>query len=304
MTTDFSATPDDRRTETESDMFAPVPAWERGKKRRGFGAGRTGRVAEEPRSFVSDEDDRATIAARDAREQLVREPVWPETDAIAPDGVVYERLDEPLENAPAGDSVFAGTPVYASLPSSGSKAPVAIAAGIILLGGAAAAGWYFMQPHATGMAQLTPGQAVTTTTTTAPAASDLMAQASTTSAPPPIAPTSSASPAPPPPAMAAASTTTTTTTHSASPAATHHAVASARPVSRSADQTAADASATLPASPQPYSGNASTPPAAASPAAAPVTSTPQAAAPAPAEPAAVPTPAPTATAPTPQTPPQ
>jgi hypothetical protein len=282
-------------------MFAPVPAWERGKKRRGFGAGRTGRVAEEPRSFVSDDDDRATIAARDAREQLVREPVWPEADTIAPDGVVYERLDDSLENAPTGESVFAGTPVYASLPSSGSKAPVAIAAGIILLGGAAAAGWYFMQPHATGMAQLTPGQAVTTTTTTAPAAaSDLTAQGSTTSAPPPASPASSASPAPPPPAMAAASATTTTTTHSASPAATHHAVVSARPVSRSADQTAADASATLPAGPQPYSGNASPPPAAT----APVTSTPPAAA-APAEPAAAPTPvapAPTATAPAPQTP--
>src|SRR5579862_4389963 len=216
MTTDFSATPDDRRTETESDMFAPVPAWERGKKRRGFGAGRAGRVAEEPRSFVSDDEDRATIAARDAREQLAREPVWRETETIAPDGIVYE----PLENTPPTESVFAGTPVYASLPSHGSKAPVAIAAGIILLGGAAAAGWYFMQPHATGMAQLTPGQAVTTTTTTAPAAaSDLAAQASTTSAPP-AAPTSTAAPAPPPPAMVAASTTTTTTTHT-SPAATH-----------------------------------------------------------------------------------
>ena len=55
MPTDFSANPDDDRTtsDPESSMFAPVPAWERNKKRRSFGSGRASRVAPESRSFAA-----------------------------------------------------------------------------------------------------------------------------------------------------------------------------------------------------------------------------------------------------------
>jgi hypothetical protein len=279
MSTDFSATPDDKPNNSEADspMFAPVPAWERGKKRRGLGGGRTRRVAEEPRSFASDPDERAPLAAR---ESMVREPTWPAPDAIAPDGIVYERLEEPA------DGVFAGTPVYAEAASrKGAIAPVAIAAGIILLGGVAAAGWYFTQSHSTGLAQLTPGQAVTTTTTVAPATTAPAASA-------PLAPTPEVTPtAPRAPATAAASPTnaTTTTAHESAATAPHHALAPrAAPVSRSAGDTAADASATLPAAPQPYQGQATSPApnAAAATTPEPATATPAAPATSPAPPQA------------------
>jgi hypothetical protein len=265
MSTNFSATPDDKPNNSEADspMFAPVPAWERGKKRRGLGGGRTGRVAEEPRSFASDPDERLA-----ARESMVREPTWPAPDAIAPDGIVYERLEEPA------DGVFAGTPVYADAASrKGGIAPVAIAAGIIMLGGVAAAGWYFTQSHNTGLAQLTPGQAVTTTTTIAPAPTAPASSASL-AATPEVTPTT-----PSAPAAAAASPTnpTAATAHESAAPPPHHALAPrAAPVSRSAGDTATDASATLPAAPQPYQGQATSPAPTAAPATTPepATSTP------------------------------
>ena len=52
MPSDFISTPEDFSTdkESESPMFAPVPAWERGKKRRGFGGSRASRVAPDVRA--------------------------------------------------------------------------------------------------------------------------------------------------------------------------------------------------------------------------------------------------------------
>ena len=71
-------------------MFAPIPAWERGKKRRSFGS-RGSRVAPEPRSFAAElsaEQDpvitptTATRPVRAKREDIVDRPI--ETFAAAP----------------------------------------------------------------------------------------------------------------------------------------------------------------------------------------------------------------------------
>ncbi|WP_372784395.1 hypothetical protein [Phenylobacterium sp.] len=239
MTIDFSATPDNgpTSTETESSMFAPIPSWERGKKRRGlsraFGGGRTTRVAEEPRSFVA-EPDRSLetgVLAGDQRAYAF-DPIAPTNAAMA-------------EAEPA----FAGTPSYANVSArrKSNAAPVAIAAGIVLLGGLAATGWYMTQNHTVGVAQLTPG-AVTTTTTTAAGDEVQTAQNLTPQAALPAA--SESASAPTAAAPAATHVTTTTTTHSAAPASATHktttTVARARPA-RSAGEASADVSATAPA---------------------------------------------------------
>src|SRR4051812_9232202 len=134
MPTDFSDRPDPN----DSPMFAPVPAWERNKKRRGFGrAARTTTpmadatvpeaVAGEPRSFTAEREDLSLAAAR--------------KDHVDPTDTTF-----------AEDSTFAGTPAYAARPAArrSSAAPLAITAGIILVGGLAAAGWYATQPHDQG----------------------------------------------------------------------------------------------------------------------------------------------------------
>ena len=44
MSVDFNSTPINRSTTSETDapMFAPIPSWERNKKRRGFGGEQVG----------------------------------------------------------------------------------------------------------------------------------------------------------------------------------------------------------------------------------------------------------------------
>ena len=299
MPSDFSANPDDDRTtsDPESSMFAPVPAWERNKKRRGFGSGRVSRVAPEPRSFAADEDEDQRIAP-------APQSAAPRSAAMADTGraFAFEPMDPEVRTEPE-EGVFAGTPTYATATRAKSNtAPVMVAAGIILLGGVAAAGWYYTQSRDTGVAQLTPGSASTTTTTTSVApANDQLAQASTPQAALPGAAATAS--APPPTAKAA---TTTTTTRSASPSVTHRttAVARAVPVSRNATSAGSDAAATLPAGPQPYSGAAQAP-AASSTAAPPLVLNlpPAQAAPTAAPPASTPAPVQTAPAPTTAAPP-
>jgi hypothetical protein len=146
-------------TADESPMFAPIPSWERGKKR---GFGRTSRVAAEPRSFAPVERDTYLETA-------------PEMDHIS-------QVD-PTNTA------FAAAPIYATrTQAKSSGAPVAIAAGLILIGGMAAAGWYYTQPHSqTAVAELTPGATTTITTSdaTAPIAATAPSQMAKT-APPPV----------------------------------------------------------------------------------------------------------------------
>ena len=261
MTIDFSSTPDDSPTNTESEgsMFAPTPAWERSKKRRMFGGRARSpdatRVAEEPRSFAAEAEPEPETLAGDQRAYAF-DPIGP-TDQSA--------------FAATGEPAFAATPSYAGVTArrKTSVAPVAIAAGIVLIGGLAATGWYMTQSHTAGVAQLTPGSAATTTTTTAVTGDQV--QTAENAAPQAALPAASASATAPAAAAPApvTHTTTTTTAHSSAPATVTHrttAVAHAKaPASRSAADAGANASATLPATPQPYqrsSAAAPTPPAA------------------------------------------
>ena len=282
MPVDFTANPDDDPTTTESEgpMFAPIPTWERNRKRRGFGARSSVKPAAEPRTFVEDRDDRVEAAALGAG------------TGMAAGGLAADTRDD----LAATDAPFASAPIYGDRRTTtrrGSAAPMAIVAGLIVLGGVAAAGWYASRPHDTGVAQLTPGavSGTTTDTSAAPPTDSTLAQ---NAAPvPSAADTQAAAPR----HAAAAPVRTRTTT-----------VARARAPSRSAAAAGVNASATLPAAPAPYSSSAQT----ARP--APVTPAPTQAAPAPsATPAPTPGPAdtaptpPTATSPTPpptETPPQ
>ena len=265
MPTDFTSTDSDiARTDGEGSMFAPIPSWERGKTRRTFGS-RATRVAPEARSFA------------------------PNDTALEP---------APFVDAETSD--FAATPVFASRTTArrgNGAAPIAIAAGVILLGGLAAAGWYATQPHDQGVAELTPGSSVTTTSTTTPAASPaapdaaLPGQMAQTTAPASAAP------------VAATHARITTTTQTTGPVTQHNTTTVARtaPVRtpRSVSDNAADASAIAPArTPAPTTVAPPTPPAPlvlSIPQAAP---TPPAPADIPVMPQTAPAPAPTQTPPT------
>ena len=260
MSGDFNSKPltEPGLGESETPMFAAVPAWERNSKRRGFGG-----------------------KARSAPPVVATEPVAPRNAA----------------DVAADEATFAAAPTYTTRTvkkSGGGIAPVAIAAGVIAIGGLAAAGWYASQPHETGVAQLTPG--------------------SQDAAPPP-APTDLAANTPPMPAEPAAATPAPTPAKAATPAprATTRiaaaAPARARPAaSRSAEDAGVNTSATLPAAPQPYSGTAVAPsaPADVAPPAPPVAAAPQPANPAAPAPAIEVPPQATPPAATPpvQTPPQ
>ncbi len=210
-------------TTTDSPMFAPIQSWERGRKRRGVGSSRQTTTAPEAR----------VIATEPAAERM-------------------DRSD--TAQALGAEPAFAAAPPYATSRSARktSAAPLAIAAGILALGGLAAAGWYASQPHQQGVAQLTPGQSVTTTTT-AP-----VAVASNEPAAPQAVATTVETPA---------ATTTQTTTHVSS--ADRAPVRARPPAARSVGDAGVNASATLPGGPQPYSGSA-TAPAMANPAPTPV----------------------------------
>jgi hypothetical protein len=271
MPTDFTSTDSDPIS-TESPMFAPVPAWERGKKRRSFGS-RGSRVAPEPRSFAA---------------ELSADPeLAPATVKTRP--VVAQR--EEIVDLP--DETFAAAPVFASSTAArkgNGAAPIAIAAGLILIGGLAAAGWYATQPHDQGVAELTPGASSTTTTgdtTTAVATAPAQVAQNTAPTPPPVA----------------AKPVTTTTVHSSGPTVSRTTVARARPAPRSAADVGSDASTRASAPPPMPMPTPAPAPAAAAPAPL-VLNIPQQAAPVPTAPAETPQPTQTAPAPAPtQTPP-
>lgn len=203
MSVDFTANPISR-TSSEGSVFAAVPSWERSKKRRGFSGGRP-------------------MAARPltASEQVVVET-----------------------RPPTGQSVFAAPPVYtATTRRQSGGAPLAIAAGILALGGLATAGWYAYQPHDVGVAQLTPGSTSAVTTVT---------QAEPTVQIAAVTPT-------PTPAVTRSSTTTstTTTTRTATPRTivTRHSTTTqvstpvVRPAARSIEDSSVNTAATAAALP-------------------------------------------------------
>lgn len=216
MSNDFS--PIDP-SESEGSMFAPIPTWERGKKRRG-----ASRVAAEPRTFAAEPSD--ATRAYEAR-----------MDTVDPTDTTF-------------DTGFASGPTFAGRTTSrkgNGAGPILVVAGVILVGGLAAAGWYATRPHNAGVAELTPGATTTTTqvASTAPAADQAVA--------PPAA-----APAPP----ARTHSVITTTTRAPRGSVSHTTVTHARP----AAEASADASATSPVRPTPAPAPAPTqaaPPAAA-----------------------------------------
>ncbi len=255
MTMDFTGSPNDRKTPDTSDapMFAPVPAWERNRKRRSFG-----RRAVEPRSF----------AAMDEME----------TDTLSP-------------TPASGDTGFMAGPAFANRPRRTSKssiAPIAVVAGIIVVGGLAAAGWYATQPHDEGIAALTPGEAAststTTTTTSSSAPGDQQLAQSQDTATPPAADQATKS---------VDSRSSSTRVLADGGTRTKTVTKHVRSTSRSADQTTADVSATAPAQPAP----------AAAPAPSAVVPPPVTVAPAPSPQTAPAQPAPQSTLPTQEAPP-
>jgi hypothetical protein len=258
MSVDFNSMPttEPGLGESETPMFAAVPAWERSRTRRSFGGGKSRTVAAEP------------VAPRNAADVA------------------------------AGDAAVAAAPAYTTRTvkkNSVGVAPLAIAAGIVAIGGLAAAGWYATQPHETGMAQLTPGTEAVAPPTTAP--TDLAAN----TAPLPAEPATATPPAPMPGKAATPAPRVTTRVAAAAPAR-------ARPAApRSAEDAGVNTSATLPAAPQPYTGTAVAPtaPADIAPPSPPVAAVPQPVNPAtpPAEAAPQITPPAAATPPV-QTPPQ
>jgi len=230
MSVDFNSMPSTEPGLGESDtpMFAGVPSWERNRKRRSFGG-----------------------KARSAAPVVADEPV------VTRNAAYVEPKDEAIATAP----------VYTTrtVKKSGGVAPLAIAAGIVAIGGLAAAGWYASQPHETGMAQLTPG-----TESVAPPA-DTLPQVAANTAPMPGEPATAPAPAPMPAKAETPAPRVTTRVAAATPAR-------ARPAaSRSAEDAGVNTSATLPAAPQPYSGTAIAPsaPADVAPASPPVQAAPQ-----------------------------
>jgi hypothetical protein len=229
MSVDFNSMPKTEPGLGESDtpMFAGVPSWERNRKRRSFGGGKTRTVAVEP------------VAPRNAAD------------------------------VPVSESAFVTAPIQTTRvvkKSGGSVAPLAIAAGIIAIGGLAAAGWYASQPHDTGVAQLTPGTESAAPTTTAP-----MPQVATNLAPMPGESATAPAAAPTPAKAETPAPRASTRVAAAAPAR-------ARPAaSRSAEDAGVNTSATLPAAPQPYSGAAVAPsaPADVAPVSPPVEAAPQ-----------------------------
>jgi hypothetical protein len=217
--------------ETDSPMFAPIPSWERGKKRRGLGASRsqsttgaTPPVATAPiaetRGFDSPLGDH------------MNHTVYSDT---APTGT--GTLNAGSDGA---DTMIPRTRTSAPAKRRGGVAPLAVAAGVVMIGGLAAAGWYAGQPRDTGVAALTPGVTETSAAALETSSAQTSLAANTASAPP----TPAAIPTARPEAPAAASRATTTRTA---------ATVRTRPTpAASAADVGVNASATLPSAPMPY----------------------------------------------------
>lgn len=261
-------------TEEEGVMFAATPVWDRNRKRKGgFGrkaapAAAASTVAPEPRSFVERDD-----LALDAPVQRPMADTY-----VRPDPVI-SRL-APSAETDAGMVAAIGRPSARTTRSakSSSVAPIALAAGVVALGAIAGVGWYATQGD-DGIPEMAPG-----------------GQTEMSAAPlPPVVTTpetpSEAAMAVNLPNAAAPPRTTVPSAPVRQAQARSRPAAAAAP---SAGDTGVNASATLPAGPQPYStlNPGATPPAEVTPppAVAPTAPTPPTqAAPAPTEaPAAIP----------------
>jgi hypothetical protein len=292
MSTTYTGSSQSDPSTAESDtLFAATPVWERaGKKRRGFGGSKTARTAAPiatTETFAEAGPTADQIAAGELRAEHLR------SDAM--DAGTASLTDAPL----ASDTPMAAeSPIYAdrtrttTTRKSGGMAPMAIAAGVIVLGGLAAAGWYATRDN--GVTQLTPGGTATSTAAleTAPMASAPASQmaANTATAPTVTPPTVTRSTTTTVRSAAPSRITTTTTTRTAN--------VRTRPApATSAADAGVNTSATLPGAPMPYSATmsgATAPttvnPAPIAPSAAEPSTDPSASTATPSQPSAAPTP--------------
>lgn len=259
-------------TEQEGVMFAAQPVWERNRKRKG-GFGRKAAaapapvVAPEPRSFAAERD--APMPLDRPVERPVDAPYVRAEPAMASDEGLVAPIGRPTARVSRGSK------------SKGMGA-AALVAGVVTLGAVGAVGWMATQ-GGDGVPEIAPGQAEIAAAPLPP----LVAEPSTPA--PQYDPAMEVNPpaaAPPPRA------TTRAAPVRPAQSRTRPAVAAAP----SAGDTAVNASATLPAGPQPYStlNPGAAPPPAVTPPAAVTPTTPTQAAPAPTEePAAIPSTPPT-----------
>lgn len=271
-------------TEDEGLLFAPVPAWERGKKRRGLMGGAPKRTAEtrtfetaEPRTFETTDsttyrDERAAttaataagIGAMDTRTGFGPQP----TETVISDD--------------AGISAPIGRTRTTTVRKSNTGVPAAaVALGIVALAGVGAAGWYMSQDNNDRVAELTPGTTDTSSTALATA---------------PMAPTPAPAAAEARPTQMAAAEPARTTVRSTATTTRRTTATRTRPAASAGEQGInASGTATIPAAPQPYSTMSGS--TAGTATVAPVTPAPTTASPPTTEPAPIPSTPPTAAEP-------
>ena len=293
MTMDYSGRdPNKSITDAEGVMFAANPIWDRtNRKRRGFGGGRrnaepaaeapTATVAAEPRSFAAEPD---MILDRPVSRPMDRPSVtdtYVATPAATAAEAAYVAPATARADAEAAGMVAPIDRVHSTRAvKSNGVAPAAIAAGAVALVAVGAAGWWATRDTG-GVPELTPGS-----TTSQVAAAPLAP------APIPEAPAAQAMTPPPPPAAAPtrmASAEPVRAERRAPAVRTRPATSSAP----SAESAGTNASATMPAGPQPYS-SLSTGSTATTPATTPILTLPPAqATPIPSTPPTAPEPTPT-----------
>ena len=261
--------PEISATDAEGVLFPTTPVWERGKKKRGFGARKAA----------------PSVATPEARPMPTERTIAPEPRTCAaetPTTMTHSTLA-------ADEAPFAAEPAMATRTtrvkrSGPSPTVIALALGaVVILGGV---GFYAMQPH-DGVTTLKPGEpsAEVALAPIAPVATSEVNPATNTLRPTPATPAPAAKP--------------TQVARQSAPAPSAR-VRPARAAAPSADASSSNVSATIPDGPQPYSS--------LNPAAAPTQVTPPAptqvtpAAPPPSEaapPAAIPSTPPVQSAPAP-----
>jgi len=261
MSVDYTRTDGEATPDSESNMFAPTPMWDRSKKNR---AAR--------RSMFRDEPAETGAAMTGAAGGVAADRV------MTGDRVVTDDATRETVMSPNGDDAFVATPTQrTTVRRDRSMAPAAVVVGLVAIAALAAAGWYATRP---GDTALTPGGP------NAPPATSVASTSTTTSA----GGANLAANTPPAEAAAPAathtattrSTTTTTRVASAEPVVRHRSSSStvvATPersvTSRSATGAGVNTGATVPVAPP--SATVTQTPAGAVP------SVPQTAAPPPAE---------------------
>jgi hypothetical protein len=242
-------------TESGDSLFAATPIWERGGKKRRGGLGRSAAP-----SATTGAATGATTATGATASTLGADTghstVSSGGSTMGGSTVGGASIDRPIHSHSA-TTTAASEPMMAAPPRTHTTAPKkkagipagALAAGVVALGGLAAAGWYASQPNDGGLAQLEPGQPsemAAATSSAAPMASTAPTQTAgmDTAAPPAVTAGSGAG-------------ERATISERRSGAPRDVAISRTRPAATAAAAgevgVNASATTTLPAGPQPYS---------------------------------------------------